>query len=236
MTDTLLPSEAPPVVSEGIPPAFQAPDIADLLRKGTHFTEKRGDTLHVVEAATGNSLALLESHHRIPTHFVRYENPDGTITWCQEGIAKPEPNLRALAFSPLVIDEICRRIVEGEGLTNICGKPGMPTYNEFCRWRRAHAWIEDHLRMARSDRAEKLRDEAIQIADQATDARDTPAKQLRAEVRKWAASVDNERYNPRTKVEATINAPTAIIVHTGIQRDVTPEPTKALPPGSDHGG
>ncbi len=64
-----------------------------------------------------------------------------------------------------------------------------------------------------------MRDLALQEALKTNDKNDAPAQALKVETYKWAAAMDHERYNPRTKVEATINTPTQIIVNTGIVRD-----------------
>lgn len=246
MNDGLAP-EAPVIISDTPPEEFLVPDIIELVRKGTHFTELRDGIIHVVSALTGHAIALMENIHNVPTRWRKRENFDGTITWVQEGLDSADrPAGRVLLFSPLIIDQMCSMMVEGDphsdppgraiGITRICGRPGFPSYNEFCRWKRQHPWIHEMIEQARKDRAERLRDEAIEIADTAISAKDAPAKALRVEIRKWSAGVDNERYNPKTKVDAQINIPTQIIVQTGIERPAQPAPAPLLgAPGSPPG-
>lgn len=240
-TPSDLPLESTPQTHDALPKEFQVPDILQLVRAGTHYTALREGVLHVVDASTGHSLAITKTNPGANSRYIRRTNPDGTYTWCLEELRDHESCLSYAQYSPLVVDEICRRIVEGEALTRICnGAEGMPTYNDFCRWRRAHPWIIEALDRAREDRAEKLRDEAIALADDAVSVKDAAAQALKVEVRKWAAAVDSARYNPKTKVEATLNVPTQIIVQTGIERepikDVTPMPSLPHPTSRGDGG
>lgn len=63
-----------------------------------------------------------------------------------------------------------------------------------------------------------MRDNALEEALKARDKNDAPAQALKTETYKWAAGTDHEKYNPKTKVEATLNTPTVIQVITGIDR------------------
>lgn len=131
-------------------------------------------------------------------------------------LAKPR------VYHPQIVDILAQRVSEGLGITKICKQSDMPAYSTLCRWKRQHPEIEDILEMARRDRAEYLRDEALEKADEASDKNDTPAAALKYEARKWAAGVDHAgRYGTKNKVDVALAA-TMLVVDTGIRRDERP--------------
>jgi hypothetical protein len=110
--------------------------------------------------------------------------------------------------------------VEGESLAKICKREGMPPYHVVSRWRRDSGEFKEMMEMARVDRAEMLRDKAMEEAEQA-DETDVASRKLKHDAYKWAAGVDDHaRYSPKAKVEGTINLPTQIVISTGISRVV----------------
>lgn len=193
-------------------------DLQELLTDGRHYSERRGRTTYIVDSMTGVTIAVLENLH-LPASTITKQVVDGKEVWSD----RPNPVLETLsnplAYSPVIIDQMCARIVNGEALTQICGSMNMPTYAQFCRWRRNQNWIDDAITQARRDRAEALRDKALMAAESA-DEDNIKEASLRVETYKWAAGVDHERYSPKAKIEATIQAPTQIIVHTGIDRSI----------------
>lgn len=197
-------------------------DIVALIRKGTHFAEKHGDKIHIIECATGNTLVLYADQVRgIPNKLQEVTLQDGTRIWTQEELV-PTINLnRTPAFNPIVIDVICQKIMEGRSITDICRESGMPSYTLFCRWRREHSWIDEHIERARRDRAEHYRDKILLEAEIATSTKDPiNATNTKIDAYKWAAAHDKpEVYSPKAKLEATVNIPTQIIVSTGINRE-----------------
>ena len=210
-------------------------DILELLRLGTHYTEKVGDKIHVVNVKTGETYIMYAaSTAKVPQKLELVILEDGTKVWTQEALVASTRHTRSLEFSPVIIDLMCQEVLDGKGISEICKIPGMPTYTLLCRWRREHPWVEDALARARKDRGEVFRDKAVKEADLATSNKDPlGASNLRVETYKWAAAVDEpERYSPRSKVEAQVSAPTQIIIHTGIDRtpdarvvtDITKEP------------
>lgn len=202
-------------------------DILELLKDGRHFAEKRGDRVHIIDSLTGNSIVMYVDTRTggIPTQFVETGLPNGATAWIQEGINPLALGRREIVYSPVIIDLLCQRIAEGASLTAVCKEEGMPTYSVLCQWRRHHPEIDASLSHARRDRAEFLRDEALLEAKQAEGRDPISGAQLRVDTYKWAAGVDDGKYSPKAKVEATINNPTQIVVYTGIDRavrDVTP--------------
>lgn len=210
-----------------------AVNITDLLRDGRHFAEKRGDRIYVIDSITGNTIVAYADNnsHNLPTRFVEQMTPTGVKVWV-EADANLEINggREKVAFSPHIISIICQKVAEGSGITKVCEQDGMPDYAQLRQWARLHPWIDQELDRARRDRAESLRDRAVGVAEDAVSSKDPVlADNLRVDTYKWAAGVDHERYNPKTKVEATLNTPTQIVVFTGIQRDVTPVETNTIP-------
>lgn len=147
--------------------------------------------------------------------------PSGEKIRMQKGI---DPGLlvhtQSEPFSQYLVDIICTLVAEGGSLTEICTRQGMPKYTTVCRWRRQHPHIQEQLDQARRDRAEYLRDQALKEAEGSTSRDPIGAHALRVDTYLKAASFDDAKYSPKAKVEATITAPTQIIVSTGITREV----------------
>lgn len=195
-------------------------NILELLKDGRHFAEKRGEMVHVIDSLTGNTLALFADPRTggVPRTFDKVTLESGAVVWTQTGVNPVMAGRKEIAYSPMIVDLICQRIAEGGSLTRICQEDGFPSYNVLCRWRRQHPHIDEQLALARRDRAEYLRDEAVAEALGAEGRDPISGSQLRVDTFKWAAGVDDGKYSPKAKVEATINTPTQIIVHTGIDR------------------
>jgi hypothetical protein len=198
-------------------------DLLDLIRKGTHYAETRGEFIHILEMHSGRTIAVHNKNDPGAT-LVPRTLPDGTTIWSPQGhnlqyFQKPE-----IQYNPMIVDLICQKIVEGKGITEICGTsekqglPGFPTYSTYSRWRRTHPELMDAINQARLDRAEFLRDKALQEGELANED-DIEVRRLRSDLAKWAAGVDDGRFSPKAKVEATFNVPTQIIVHTGINKE-----------------
>lgn len=171
------------------------------------------------------------SHH--PSHTMdewRIVNViTGEIVWQKprNPVFKQAESKPIWVYQPALVDELCADIVAGGSLTMLCDGNKYPPYAQFCRWRRLHPEINLQLEEARRDRAERMRDLAIAHAMEATNKNDAPAAQLKAEIHKWAASTDDARYKQNAKVDVSLNAPTQIIVQTGIER-AEPRPVEQV--------
>lgn len=195
-------------------------DLNELLKDGSHIAIKEHNYTKIVEVSTNKTIAVFGNNMQrdVPSVYTQRTLQSGVTIWSDETTNLSGYTQRDTTFSPLLLDLICQQIAEGASLTRICKNPNMPSYAVLCAWKRKYPEIEARIEDARRDRAEFLRDEALEKADEATDKNDTPAATLKFEARKWAAGVDNAKYSPKSKVEATLNAPTQIIVHTGIVR------------------
>mgnify|MGYP006383066755 CR=1 FL=1 len=132
---------------------------------------------------------------------------------------------RYVAYNSFLVDIICQRITEGEPLTKICQTYGFPSYSTFCKWRREHPEINELLDQARRDRAEFMRDQAMEVALGATE-RTVDSSTLKHAAFKWGAQVDDkERYSPTSKVQMENSQPLQIIVNTGIMTADSPKQT-----------
>lgn len=136
------------------------------------------------------------------------------------GIAKELDVGRHQPYSLHLVAAVCEQVAQGESLTKVCKKQGMPSYRQFCVWRKMHPEVSQMLEDARRDRAEALRDMALEEALKTEDKDDAVVQRLKHDAYKWAAGVDDQRFSPRAKVEASINAPMQIVLHTGIDRSL----------------
>lgn len=203
------------------------PKIEDLLQDGKHFAERVGTDLHIINSLTGEATVIMPPPTNTTTiKYVERRLPSGNSCWVYDNGVQVEEVRQNTVYNPAVVDLICQRIVDGMSLTDVCKLPGMPSYAVLCRWKRQEAWIEGALDQARRDRAEALRDQAVEEA-MAADEDNAVPQRLKVDTLKWAAGTDHERYNPKSKVDMTVTAPTQIIVQTGVDRtpiekDVTP--------------
>lgn len=201
-----------------------APNYLDLLKAGTHYSEKRGQHIHIVDVNSGLSTLVLSANPSNMVQLVQQESLTGEISWIEAGIS----NLtvaKQTEYNPLVLQLLCQRIAEGGSLTKICKDSDMPTYTTLAKWRLKYPEVREMLEQAYVDRADTLRDNALDAA-LAADEDNVDSQKLKHDAYKWAAGVDSTRYSPKAKIEANIQVPTQIVVQTGIdrtpvQRDVT---------------
>jgi hypothetical protein len=97
-----------------------------------------------------------------------------------------------------VVDAICERLAQGEGLTVICRDADMPNFSQVYRWRKADATLGVKLDEARAVGFDILAEGCIDIAD---DKKDDPASR---KVRVWTrlqllAKWDPKRYGERVQ-------------------------------------
>ena len=193
-------------------------DLTSLLNDGRHFSERRGGLIHIVDSLSGKTVAAFPADGNLPAVLYPTNLDDGTIVYTPQGPPLVSGGYKEITHNPVIVDLICQKITEGASLTEICKNPDMPSYNVLCAWRRKHPYIDEALQRAREDRAEVHRDKALREAENAESRDPLGASALRVDTHKWAAGIDNSKYNPKSKIEATINNPTQIIISTGIDR------------------
>lgn len=96
---------------------------------------------------------------------------------------------RPTVFSPVIEDEICARIMEGESLRSICRDDHMPGQRTVFEWldNDAHKDFRSRYARARARAAEVFEDEIIDVARAAT-AEDANARRLQVDTLKWVMS------------------------------------------------
>lgn len=161
----------------------------------------------------------------------RYTTATGKEVWIERGLEEDRlGNLLGYPYSEVLVDLIAEQITEGEALTAICKKPGFPPYSIFSRWMRKYPYCKDAIEQARRDRAEVMRDQMMEKIDAAgADSDEIALAKAQAEVRKWAAAVDDRgRFGKDEQKQLVVSA--QIMIDTGIRRegdpgfrDVTPE-------------
>lgn len=180
--------------------------------------------IELVDMKSGEVVAVQRSAYPLfageQQVMVEQKLPDGSTVRVQKGV---DIGLLAstehLTYNQVMVDLICQKITEGYSLSKICRMEGFPSYSTISHWRRINQVFNKQLEEAKRDRAEYYRDKVIEEAENAESTKDPiNAHALRVEAYKWAAGMDDAKYSPKSKVEATLNTPVQIIVDTGIDR------------------
>lgn len=103
-----------------------------------------------------------------------------------------------------LVEEILRRIADGESLRSVCRSEGMPSRETVREWLDKDPDLAGQYARAVSERADVLVEDMLEIADAARggDAEAVQAAKLRVDTRKWVASkMAPRRYGDRAAVE-----------------------------------
>lgn len=112
----------------------------------------------------------------------------------------PTPG-RPVSFNERAAHAICEGISEGAFLEDVCRLPGMPKQATVYRWLAARPEFAKAYGEARQVQAHRLFDEALRVAETATEKTWRKAK-LRVDTIRWTvAKLAPHRYGPRPKVE-----------------------------------
>lgn len=116
-------------------------------------------------------------------------------------------------FSPDTALEICSRIAEGETLEAICKEPGMPSRVTFWRWRMLYPDLDRVYTLARQCSAEKIEEEALEMARKLRDMKGWKATDVMA----WRAAMQQfrwsaERRNPAVYGDRGTSGPSVQVV------------------------
>jgi hypothetical protein len=184
---------------------------------------ERTKLIEIVEMKTGAIVAVQRDSQnlleKMPDALVEHVLPDGSRIMLQRGIDPGAvAHVRNYPFSQYTVDLLCEKIAKGGYITKLLGSDIFPPHAQFARWKREHPYILSQLEEAKKDRAEFMRDKALQEADAAQES-EIGAHKLRVETFKWAAGVDDQtKYSPRAKVDAVSVQPIQIVISTGIDR------------------
>jgi len=80
----------------------------------------------------------------------------------------PRPVGRPSEYDPALAQEFCHRVAEGETVAKICDTPGMPRMTTFFTWMERHPEFKESYAHAKSVQLERMADETLHIADNAT--------------------------------------------------------------------
>lgn len=119
-----------------------------------------------------------------------------------KGVGKEKKKTgRPSSYTQEVADNICTLLAEGESLRKICGKPGMPSLSMVFRWLDKNPSFREQYVRAREAQTEKMLEDILSIADEATP-EDAAVAKLRVDARKWAMSkLAPKRYGDKVTQE-----------------------------------
>lgn len=124
-----------------------------------------------------------------------------------------------IKYSPLLAEEICALLLEGNGIKRALEQVGMQ-YREYCSMRKVYPEFAEMVDQARKDRSELFMDKLEEVAE-VTPAveEDIALGRLKMDVYKHLAEVgDPSRFGKRTQVSGNIGVG-IIKVDTGIDRE-----------------
>lgn len=112
---------------------------------------------------------------------------------------------RPSIYSEELAAEICRRLMEGESLRQICEDDAMPTRTTVHDWLANKDDFSVQYARARELQADTYADDIIAEADKANDKDSAAAAKVKVDARKWVASkLKPKRYGDKLDLDATI--------------------------------
>ncbi len=156
-------------------------------------------------------------------NFHRVKTSEGKMALVAVG-TNPDDLPRVLyPESDVTKNNILDLIMKGETLSSIGTKEGFPptsTINQWLRKNEGDNHFKKDMAVARRFRAEAFHDKIIETAENVTEDEIGSAK-VKLDAYKWAAGVnDPDTFGNRTKVVGDPNSPIAIVVDTGIRREL----------------
>ncbi len=111
--------------------------------------------------------------------------------------------------TPELCAEICRRISEGQTLTNICRDPGMPSWVTVHDWTKSDESFRQAVIHAREAQAVVWAEDVVNISDDDLPTHEAIGRaRLRMQSRQWLAG----KYNPQFA-----DKPTQVGINVGVQ-------------------
>jgi hypothetical protein len=131
-----------------------------------------------------------------------------------------------IRYLPAIGEVICDLLLEGWSLRQICQRVGMPSQGTVYRWLDRHDDFAKMYAQAREGYAHRLFDEAMEVADGATEKTWRRAK-LKIDTIRWTvAKLAPHRYGTRPK--APEDAPKRPVWNIYVQKFGAPEETAEL--------
>lgn len=112
---------------------------------------------------------------------------------------------RPSIYKPELANEICRRIMNGESLRNICLDDKMPDRSTVHKWLSENDIFSDQYARAKDTQADTLADDIVAISDEAKDRDSAAAAKVRVDARKWvAAKLKPKKYGDKLDLDANL--------------------------------
>lgn len=132
-------------------------------------------------------------------------------------VKEVKPTGRPTVYTAELGDLICERIMDGQGLREICRDEDMPGRTTVFRWLVANETFRDLYAKAREEQAEAMADDIVSIADEGEtkvivggdgtsmvvfDSTAVARNRLRVDARKWvAAKLKPRKYGDKVEHE-----------------------------------
>lgn len=166
-----------------LPAPIQAQTPQQLQKRKTYYIINNQGLWEEIDAQTGTTVSIqrkMTNAERVkiksPHHYLEIqhpEDPNKTILVDrridQSELKHWKPQNKGMPYSEIIADIILDEVLNGSSLNKISQRPDMPTYSIIRRWRNEHPEFEEAYQMAVKMRAEKLIDEALDIARQTED-------------------------------------------------------------------
>ena len=115
--------------------------------------------------------------------------------------------------TPELCAEICRRISEGETLTNICRDPDMPAWTTVYDWKKADESFRQAFMRAREQQADVWADELVDISDAELPTREAIRRaRLRMQSRQWLAGKFNPQFADKPTTQVGVNVGVGVVL------------------------
>lgn len=113
---------------------------------------------------------------------------------------------RPTKYTEELASEICKQIMEGKSLRQICESKEMPDRSTVHDWLARDETFAVQYARARDTQADTLADDIVAISDTATDKDSAAAAKVRVDARKWvAAKLKPKRYGDKLDLDQTID-------------------------------
>ena len=107
---------------------------------------------------------------------------------------------RPSKYSEELIDEICRKVSEGQALLHVCEEDGFPAQPTVFRWLNEKEEFRKKYARAREIQIERMALDALRIADDPNE--DPQSRRVRVDTRKWILSKwAPKKYGEKLEVE-----------------------------------
>jgi terminase small subunit-like protein len=138
---------------------------------------------------------------------------------------------------PELCAEICRRISEGETLTNICRDAHMPAWTTVHDWKKSDESFRQALAHAREQQAEAWADDVVNISDDELPTHEAIGRaRLRMQSRQWLAGKFNPQFADKPTTQVGVNVGVGVVLPEAERVKLLERRDKALLANQDKSG